>query len=744
MKHLFLRSLGVALALALSIGPAHADWATSTDPLVVVATPADLRVQVQNPPTFAWPRHSTNPASYVLEVRSGTTVVRTYTASRNWYLPSQALPNGTYSWRVRPATSTDWSSDRSFVISVASAKFEVPEDAVLIDQVSKKPHPRGLQSNMPLYANWPAEMRLERGQYVTWLTNDIKRQITALVPVSDANWPLQTGAVATAANAAQNASIRNSLNQLTRQLEASVLAFRLTGDRLYLNEALRRGDEMVALNPYGPTSYVNQDQATRAIVVSLMKAVDFLAGDLDATRRANWLRMVALRGDVMYNALALAKGDMDQFPLDSHGGTAIGFLALAGSLGLGDFPEAEKWFRFAFRFYVSSLNPWSGPEGGYSAGTAYGEYSIDYFLQTWQPLAHATGVNLIDKPWTQGFLKFFMQTMPPGSKTHLFGDGHETAPEMKFMKALALRFKTPQAAWYARNLVGNEDPLTYLQGPYPMPALTVTTPVAPPNSALFPSIGWAAFHSNMSDMTNRTSVYFKSSPYGSFNHSHGDQNSFVLKKGGVGLLTEAGWYDWYNSPNWSGWYRQTKAHNAITYDGGKGQVIDGWREPRAFKGQVVSYGEYGNTYYVSGAAETAFPTGALSKNLRHLWYLRSSDAVVILDQLASKVARTFEWNFHTLAPITINTAGQVSVTNQGRSVCLRPVSTGLRFEKRVGGASLAGTYEEHGTFVRTSPSLSSDILMVLDVGCKNIAVKYTETSTGRKLVVGTETLMLPR
>ena len=34
-------------------------------------------------------------------------------------------------------------------------------------------------------------------------------------------------------------------------------------------------------------------------------------------------------------------------------------------------------------------------------------------------------------------------------------------------------------------------------------------------------------HSSLSD-PNRLSIFFKSSPYGSYNHSHADQNSFVI------------------------------------------------------------------------------------------------------------------------------------------------------------------------------------------------------------------------
>lgn len=246
----------------------------------------------------------------------------------------------------------------------------------------------------------------------------------------------------------------------------------------------------------------------------------------------------------------------------------------------------------------------------------------------------------------------------------------------------------------------------------------------------------------MSD-NNRTSVYFKSSPYGSFNHSHGDQNGFVLKKGGVSLLAESGWYDWYGSPNFNNWYRQTKAHNAITYDGGKGQVVDGYRETLANNGKIVAFSDTAALGYVAGDAVVSYGK-ALTKADRRLWYVRGSDAVVILDQLASTVARKYEWNFHTLAPIVVDASGNVSVTNEGKSVCIRPVSTGQRFEKRSGGLVMAGNVEDHGTFVRSTAATNAEFLMVLDVGCKNVPLQLSTTTTGRSLKVGTQTITLPR
>jgi hypothetical protein len=744
MTQFSIRSIGAAALIAamFSCGSAQADWASSTDPLVVSPAPNNMQLQIQNPPSFRWARPSTNPPSYVLEIRSGSTVVKSWTATRNWYLPSVALPNGIYSWRVKPSNGTVWSDDRSFIISDASKKFVVPDDTDLISRLAARARPRSLQENMPLYKDWSAAMKAERGQYVVWLTNEVNTQIANLPQVKDADWPLVTGTVLTAVNVAQTSAIRAAIQKLSRQLECASLLYSITKDPKFLAEAIRRGDEMAAMNPNGPTSFANQDQATRQIALLLAKSVDMLAGDLDASRRGWWLDIVRIRGQQIYNNFLSSKGDMDQYPFDSHGGTNVGFLALMAALSMGEFPEAETWFRFAFRHYIASLSPWSGPEGGYANGTAYGEYTIDISLQVWQPLARATNVNLLELPWVIGLLNSYMQFMPPGSQNHVFGDAHETKPEMKFMKALALRIATPEAKWYAQNITAGEDTVSFLQGPHPMPALSVATAVAPPNSAIYPTIGWAAFHSNITD-SNRTSVYFKSSPYGSFNHSHGDQNGFVLKKGGVALLTEAGWYDWYGSPNFNDWYRQTKAHNAITYDGGNGQVVAGYRETLANNGKIVAFSDTGSIGYVAGDAVASYGK-ALTKAERRVWYVRGSDAVVVLDQLASSTARKYEWNFHTLAPIGLDATGNVKVTYQGKTVCIRPITTGQRFETRAGGLVRSGTVEDHGTYIKLSPTTSAEFLMLLDVGCKNVPVQLSTTTTGRSLKVGTQTITLPR
>ena len=83
---------GMAVAAALSSllwsFSARADWAQSTDPLIVQPAPANGAVQAQNPPGFAWARYPTGPASYEIEITPvGGPPVKA-TVDRNWSLPT--------------------------------------------------------------------------------------------------------------------------------------------------------------------------------------------------------------------------------------------------------------------------------------------------------------------------------------------------------------------------------------------------------------------------------------------------------------------------------------------------------------------------------------------------------------------------------------------------------------------------------------------------------------------------------
>lgn len=734
---------GAAASLLFSLN-ARADWAQSTDPLVIQPSPRDNLVQAQNPPGFTWARYPSGPASYQVELTLAGAAPTYATVDRNWYLPTTALPLGNYSWRVRPAGGTDWSSPRTFAITTRSTVFEVPDNATLRAAILRKPRPRSLPPSFIPQSTWGAAEKALMEPYASRMANEVKLQIGALPALSDQRWPVAITSPLTAAMAAQQTEIRSRINEASREVEAAALLWRLKADPIYLAEALKKGDELAALNTNGPTSYVNQDQATRQIALSLIKTVDLLATDLDAARKARWVAAVTARATDIYNDLSGDNGRLDEYPFDPHGNTSLVFMVLISSLSLGDIPDAQRWFDFSFRAYANSPSPWSGPEGGFANGTAYAEYTAAYLVALWDPLSQATGVNFYAKPWTVGFLDFATQFTPPGAKVHVFGDGSETAPDARVFHAFASRLVSPRAAWYVKSLGGLEDAMSMLEAPYPLPVQSTNVYSPPSNSGYYPSIGWAAMHSDISS-PGRTSIYFKSSPYGSFNHSHGDQNAFLLSVAGQPLLIKAGWYDWYGSPYWLDWYHQTKSQNAVTFDGGKGQNVDGYRETLQHNGKITSFAAQPNYDYVVGDAMPAY-AGLLTTATRQLWYLHDVNAVVIHDRLAASVPHTYEFNLHAPIAFTVADSRNVKVAINGQSVCIRSLG-GAVWKKVIGAAPKPGTVEDHGAFTLANDGSSpAEFLVVLDVGCKQPAISQGTLGSGASLVrtvtVGSQTITL--
>lgn len=731
----------VAASLALVAVPSWADWAESPYPEIVRPQPDTTATQAQNPPSLVWPRYkgTAGATGYIVELSKGGTVYGTYTTNRTQYWPATRLPAGTYTWRVRPNSVVAWTTPRTFVIGGTSTVFEVPETATLSATVLNKARPRQLETGFKPVSQWTAAMHAERDAALAKLTTDVNAQIATYALPSDSDWPV-TSTTPSAARTVYINQISSIIGKNVRQMESAALLFRLTNDDRYLNEVLRRGDSLAALDPNGMTSYVNHDIGTRQIMIAMAKGIDLLGSRLDSTRRTQWEASLKLRVKPMYDELVGENFKLDEKPLDSHGQTNLAYVATIAVLMLGEFPEAKVWFDNAVRQYFNSVLPWSGPEGGYANGGAYGMYAMDYFLALWQPLVRATGVDLYKKPWTIGFSNMVAQFMPPGAPGLVFGDQHEEYLYLFQIKAFMSRIATPTAAWYVRNIAATENPLTLLQASYPLPADTVT-PAAPPNAIVMPSTGMVAMHSSIADRA-RTSVYFKSSPFGSYNHSHGDQNGIVIDSGGRRLLVEAGYQDYFMSPLGVSWYRQTKAHNAITYDGGVGQSTNEGVYNVLRNGKITAFSTSSTVDYAEGNATPAY-NSALTNAVRKVWYVRSQDVVVVMDKLGSATPRKFEWNMHTLGPIVQESATKLKMTNVDRSLCMTSLSTdGTAYQSLTAPAN-PKQVEYHGAFIKPTAATSAEFLVVLDVNCRRPAVSLTNVSGGRSLKIGTTTIVLP-
>ena len=84
-----------------------------------------------------------------------------------------------------------------------------------------------------------------------------------------------------------------------------------------------------------------------------------------------------------------------------------------------------------------------------------------------------------------------------------------------------------------------------------------------PNSCAYPDMGWAMLRSSWE---NDATLLAVKSGY-TWNHAHADAGSFILFKHGVPLITDAGHCAYHRPEYTSYYYRQSKAHNVILFNG---------------------------------------------------------------------------------------------------------------------------------------------------------------------------------
>ena len=433
----------------------------------------------------------------------------------------------------------------------------------------------------------------------------------------------------------------------------------VSGEEAYGRRAVQWLLEISSWDPEGTTGYRNHDQVFRDIAWKSACVYDWTWELMSPDERAAALEAIATRGGILYRDFREDTRPIYEWPFDSHGWTSMGFLGIIATAICHDAPQADEWFRFVAATYPPLYPPWGGEEGGWCQGTAYWKWSVSFFAEFAEALRSATGLDLLDKAFCRNNGWFKLAMHPPFCDRHHFGDGNLGAPgttDRMNLLYYATHYRDPYLKWYADQIPGDRDGgvFGYWWYDYDLPA---RPPVDVPQSRYLPDIGWVGMHSDMSDPDD-VMLVFKSSWYGSFNHSHADQNHFVIYGYGEPLLIDSGYYDWYGSDHDANWTRHTRAHNCILVNGAGQRTFD-----ITAKGAIVDYFESPTGCYTAGDAARAYGS-RLSRFVRHVLYLRP-DAFVIVDELAAYEPATFTWCCHALAPMAIDEAARRILVQQG-------------------------------------------------------------------------------
>lgn len=691
-------------------------------------------------------------------MRDGQRVMQFVTAAST-FRPDRPLDPGRYDWQVRrldsfgrPRVDDDasangsggqnpdgWSAPRSFEVRADGIALFVPPVWAAFDRAKERKRPRSLPPD-------PATGRFnpDRLTPAQWNVFDVvARRFTGEA----------SGAAAFAQRRTDGS--RSALRQMMRRINdalAVATVHRQKSVRTQAREvALLYLDGLIGENPLGRTGHDGNDLLNIRIAKTVARAYDILKSDMDRTTLLRVRRHIEDRTQPAFDYFMLNDhGNLGQFALSSHGFQIMTHVLAIAALLSGDSDRATLWFRDSYPLVSMVVTPWGGGDGGYSNGVNYGVWEFVNHVDSWDVIHHSTGFPYFDTAWVRNFAEFLAYFAPPGVAYTGFGDGGENIRPELWSEIARLYSERGRGLWadplldgwrtYLAAQSGRSAPLTNallwprLFGERSLTPDPVQALDSLPDAAIFPDIGWGAIHSDIND-PDRYSVFFKSSQFGSFSHSHADQNSFTIMGRGQPLLIDSGYYDDYRSDHHNGWTRQTRAHNAITFDGGKGQPID---NPSA-KGRILGYWRCQGVVMMRGDAAVAYGQG-ITRAVRTLLSLPDGQ-VLVADHMDADSPRTWEWNFHSATPIRAVGDRAASVSNGPAKahlqVLLGPEMTLVQNSsfpaKPKAKNGIEPVDQFHGTFVtlRKSSTLDQLTLITLDQDQPSPQARARHDSAGR-------------
>ncbi len=315
----------------------------------------------------------------------------------------------------------------------------------------------------------------------------------------------------------------------------------------------------------------------------------------------------------------------------------------------------KQWFDYkgnVLQNRVATFEP-SGPS---YEGVGYTDYGVSQYLQyrlAWQNTF--PGRKPADIERLKDLSRFFLHTLYPTSKrsfavnfndSGLLGDSTPT-----ILLLIACGLGTPESSRYL------ELVHTHLEGTMLSLLRQYRKPVAAtdvPTSYAYPKMGWAMMRTSWE---NDAAFLAVKSGY-TWNHAHADAGTFMLFKNGLPLIIDSGLCSYFR-PEYTRYYRQSRAHNVILFNG-MGQpeldLFDGCK----FSGHLHSMIDGLGLKYICADA-----TGPMARffvrNYRH--WIWSGDVILIVDDVRAHVAGKLDWLLHFEGNYTKAPGGGVHLKN---------------------------------------------------------------------------------
>ncbi len=473
----------------------------------------------------------------------------------------------------------------------------------------------------------------------------------------------------------QSARLRVSRGRPTRDVGLLCLAYRMTGDKKFgqrvkdylMDRTLGgRSDPLLLLRDPPWNVSLGSGEACEEFGVAFDSVYDLLTPEERktlATKLAETGILPVLNDWVL--------GERRIHSLDTMGHnwwSAIVFGAGIGAMAiLDEEPQAHGWVErlaaaetewLSFAGSLLSNKPGNfDREGGFYESIGYAGYAIRSHLPFRLAWRDAFVEPLPDHPVLAKIAGFFIHTSYPrsgGAPWALdFGDSGLSSSGADSVAMLwKLGYRSSEALWYlnqfeqsgegrrgrepsAGPLLQAPEDLLYAPGADDL-ASAVTSPSLP-REKIFEDIGWVTFRSSWDK--DATMLGIKSGY--SWNHAHADAGSFVLFHQGEYVLIDSG-KSGYSTPEYDGYYRQSMAHNVVTFNG-KAEHPDNTYFGSKFPGTVSQLIGTDTLRFV--LADATGPTAdTFVRNYRS--FLWVGDVILVIDDLKTYEPGQFEWLLH--------------------------------------------------------------------------------------------------
>ncbi|MBU2962793.1 heparinase II/III family protein [Citreicella sp. C3M06] len=651
--------------------------------LTIHYAPEAHAVIAENPPRFTWLPVIEDEARYLLRITPADGAPQTFGPIRwNMFTPDAALPPGDYTWAFAACDeagkqATTWSQERAFFLAEGLPETPLPARK---DRFAKADmaHPR-LWLGPDRLAAFKAAVAADPSHcgWDVFLKKSVLPWMDRPVMTEPAGYP----------NHQRTPPVWRQtyidLQEAWYAIRHLAIGGAVLDDAAMTNRAKEWLLELASWDPMGMTSRAYTDEWAYRVNNALAWGYDWLHGALSEDERATVRgALLARTRDIAEHAMINAK--IHLFPYDSHAVRSVSLTIIPACIALlGDDAddEAREWLDYCVEFLFTVYSPWGDSDGGWAEGTNYWMMGIAYLIDAANRLKSFSGIDLYKRPFFQNTGDFPLFCKAPDTRRATFGDDSTQGelPGIKTglnMRQFAGVTGNGAYQWYCEENLRlnpgtegafynwgwwdtNFDEMAF-RTDYPEVEAT------PPEGGMrhFRGIGWVGVQHAMADPDEHIQFVFKSSPFGSVSHSHGDQNAFCLSAYGEDLAIQSGYYVAFGSTMHRNWRRQTRSKNAILING-KGQYAEKDKaRAMAATGRILAAEQHEDHVFIHGDATAAYQSLSpeVTRAEREVYFVRNS-YFVIVDKVDASEPVTVDWLLHANNRYDL---GQTSFRNTGQ------------------------------------------------------------------------------